>query len=183
LQRNPFSRRNETRDTTPLPWRLHGTCNQGRILTRLPWWRCIRDLHHQRLWSRESGNSFGGTDETGTGPRAPLFHDDVSGFFTTRNILRTDARQNIQNRNHKADSVAALSLARRLSELFKFALASVSGFRLVPSAQAPRFGRARSREPRDPGLPSRLSPDTSRKRTQTPDNKKPSGAAGSGGSV
>ena len=88
-------------------------------------------------------------------------------FFTTmypassppEKILRAGARQKIQDRNHKTNSVAALSLARRLSELFKFALASVSGFRLVPSAQAPRFGRARSREPRDPGLPFRLSPE------------------------
>jgi hypothetical protein len=57
-------------------------------------------------------------------------------------------------RRMQSISVATLALERRLANPSWFALPSVSGFRLVPSEQAPRLRRALSREPRDPGLPS-----------------------------
>ena len=54
--------------------------------------------------------------------------------------------------------------------------------RLVPSGRPRAFGHALiQREPRDPGLPFRLSPGKFSK--DASDNKKPSGASGSGGSV
>ena len=43
--------------------------------------------------------------------------------------------------------------ARRLANPIRFALPSVSGFRLVPSEQAPRLRRALSREPLGSGSP------------------------------
>jgi hypothetical protein len=45
------------------------------------------------------------------------------------------------------------------SEPSRFALPSVSGFRLVPSDRPRASGRALSREPRDPGLPFRSKPE------------------------
>jgi hypothetical protein len=62
-----------------------------------------------------------------------------------------------------------------------FALPSVSGSAPRSLRQAPRFwARACRREPRDPGLPFRLAPGCFDEPAS--DNKKPSGAAGSGGS-
>ena len=71
----------------------------------------------------------------------------------------------------------------QLANSEKFALPSVSGSSPRSLRQAPRaWARACPRELRDPGLPFRPLPGH-RRMSRAPDNKKPSGAAGSGGSV
>src|SRR5215813_5071997 len=69
-----------------------------------------------------------------------------------------------------------------IANSLELALPSVSGSSPRSLRQAPRaWARASPREPRDPGLPFRLSPGNFLE--DASDNKKPSGASGSGGSV
>src|SRR5690242_21870450 len=77
-----------------------------------------------------------------------------------------------------------LSTRRAFASSSELALPSVSGSSPRSLRQAPRaWARAKSREPRDPGLPFRLSPVENLTTRLASDNKKPSGAAGSGGST
>jgi hypothetical protein len=121
------------------------------------------------------GFSFRGKRRTSTAPKGLRFPDEGARFFTTRNYEP-------RIRGEFYLSVATLALERRLANPSWFALPSVSGFRLVPSEQAPRLRRALSREPRDPGLPFRPKPkefNNERRRR----HKKTLRSVGSGGSV
>jgi hypothetical protein len=102
--------------------------------------RSIRNLHHQRRFSRARRQ---------TGLKTNFIRGALNGAATA-NPLR---------------------------------VRSAIGIRLTPRSlrQAPRaWARACRREPRDPGLPFRLAPGCFNE--PAADNKKPSGAAGSGGS-
>ena len=102
--------------------------------------RSIRNLHHQRRFSRARRQ---------TGLKTNFIRDAPNGAATANPL--------------------------------GFALPLVSGLRLVPSDRPRASGHAPlRREPRDPGLPFRLAPGCFDEPAS--DNKKPSGAAGSGGS-
>jgi len=84
---------------------------------------------------------------------------------------------------HLQNSSAALSTRRHLRAPESSLCHRCPAHRLVPSGR-PRALRPRAypREPRDPGLPFRLSPgQIFDEPCLRPDNKKPSGAGGSGG--
>ena len=83
----------------------------------------------------------GGKLEPRRPAKGPSVSDEGARFFTTRNYEP-------RIRGEFILSVAALALERRLANPSWFALPSVSGFRLVPSEQAPRFwARAFARAP------------------------------------
>jgi hypothetical protein len=108
--------------------------------------------------------------------------------FHVRSIRNLHHQRSVEplvaaNRIEKKFTRGALHGAPQGANPLRFALPSVSGFRLVPSDRPRALGpRADRREPRDPGLPFRLPPGKLKMRRAS-DNKKPSGAAGSGGSV
>jgi len=113
------------------------------------------------------------TPKAGFEPALP--GSEVSDIFTTSASLQP--HRDAANIN----SAAALIDAPPIANSEEFALPSVSGSSPRSLRQAPRaWARALPREPRDPGLPFRLAPGI---HNCAPGNKKPSGAAGSGGSV
>lgn len=145
----------------------------GGSRTRFAIARSNRDLHHQRLARGIRERKLPGERTKAEWPCGPL--DDGSASFTTWNTLPRQLRQTkLQNE--------FLSRRSRLwraaySEPDRFALPSVSGSSPRSLRQAPRFWAARvvPREPRDPGLPFRLSPKHSNERRRK-DMKNPSGA-------
>jgi hypothetical protein len=108
----------------------------------------------------------------------PLFPwREVSEIFTTSVGLAARGRQTGFKTNFIRGARNGAATANPLR------VRSAIGIRLAPRSlrQAPRFwARACRREPRDPGLPFRLAPGCFDEPAS--DNKKPSGAAGSGGS-
>ena len=108
----------------------------------------------------------------------PLFPwCEVSEIFTTSVGLAARAANRIENKFH-----SRRSKRRRYREPLKGSLCHrYPAHRLVHSDRPRASGHAPlRREPRDPGLPFRLAPGCFDEPAS--DNKKPSGAAGSGGS-
>ena len=108
----------------------------------------------------------------------PLFPwCEVSEIFTTSVGLAAESAANRIENKFLRGALNGAATANPSG----FALPSVSGLRLVPSDRPRAFGHAPlRREPGDPGLPFRLAPGCFDEPAS--DNKKPSGAAGSGGS-
>ena len=114
---------------------------------------------------------------------------DFRGYGRNRNRPRGHASQTKYPASSPPETERQISkpILSRRSRLWRaaeanpdrFALPSVSGFRLVPSAQAPRFGRARSLA-RAPGSWSPVPASAGgilRSNACAGENKKPSGAA------
>jgi hypothetical protein len=106
----------------------------------------------------------------------PLFPwREVSEIFTTSvGLAASGGKPNCKNSSRRSSGAATAN---------PLGVRSAIGIRLAPRSlrQAPRaWARACRREPRDPGLPFRLAPGCFDEPVS--DNKKPSGAAGSGGS-
>jgi hypothetical protein len=140
------------------------------------------------IWGPEPAKvSASGGRSNLDGPEGPSVSNEGARFFTTRNYAPRNSRHWLpgersdlvgpkafdvnevtrpvttrKGRSEFAASsylfVAALYDAPP-SEPSRFALPSVSGFRLVPSDRPRASGRALSREPRDPGLPFRSKPE------------------------
>jgi hypothetical protein len=107
-------------------------------------------LHHPELCAAHSRHWLPGERSDLVGPKA-FDVNEVTRPVTTRKGRREFAASSYL-------FVAALYDAPP-SEPSRFALPSVSGFRLVPSDRPRASGRALSREPRDPGLPFRSKPE------------------------
>ena len=107
-------------------------------------------LHHPELCAAHSRHWLPGERSDLVGPKA-FDVNEVTRPVTTRKGRREFAASSYL-------FVAALYDAPP-SEPSRFALPSVSGFRLVPSDRPRASARALSREPRDPGLPFRSKPE------------------------
>ena len=107
-------------------------------------------LHHPELCAAHSRHWLPGERSDLVGPKA-FDVNEVTRPVTTRKGRREFAASSYL-------FVAALYDAPP-SEPSRFALPSVSGFRLVPSDRPRASGHALSREPRDPGLPFRSKPE------------------------
>ena len=124
-------------DFAPVAWRSPGGTVESRWPEGLHWSEVTRPVttRDYEPWAsggnvepRRPRRAFGfQTKERGSSPPGTMSRGCAANYYL---------------------SVAALALERRLANPSWFALPSVSGFRLVPSEQAPRFwARASARAP------------------------------------